>query len=115
MRRDIDGRSAGYSHAIQSSADSQIALAGDQGSCNDHLQTLATLLEIPPVDHSTRKTLTETIVPPKVSRHLRSRMLRQIVRRRDDCRPRILADAHRDHILLDAMAGPDAGIEAVAH
>src|SRR5258707_11537900 len=115
MRRNINGRHAGYAHAVQSSADSKIALAGDQGSCNDHLQTLAALLEIPSVDHATRKALTETIVLPKVSRHVRSRMLCQIVRRRDDRRPRILADTHRDHILLDAMAGPDAGIEAVAH
>src|SRR5258708_12332676 len=106
MRRNINGRHAGYAHAVQSSADSKIALAGDQGSCNDHLQTLAALLEIPSVDHATRKALTETIVLPKVSRPVRSRMLSQIFPRRDSPPPRIPAHTHPDHILLYTLAPP---------
>src|SRR5258708_16607114 len=87
MRRNINGRHAGYAHAVQSSADSKIALAGDQGSCNDHLLTLAALLEIPSVDHATRKALTEPIVLPKVSRLVRSRLLCLLSRRRVHTRP----------------------------
>src|SRR6476469_4158407 len=39
----------------------------------------------------------------------------QIVRRRNDRGTRVLADANRDHVASDAMAGPDASVEAIAN
>ena len=39
----------------------------------------------------------------------------EIIRRADHRQLGILADAHGNHVLLDAMARPNAGIEAIAH
>jgi len=50
----------------------------------------------------------------QIRRLLRAFVSREVVGRSNDGWPRVLADADGDHVLLHAMAGPDAGIEAIA-
>ena len=106
---------SGKRDAIQRGADGKIAVARDQGTRHIDLDAFAALLENPAMQRIARETHPRAIVRPKIAGFPRCPMAAKIIRRRHHGRLGILSDAKRNHVLLDAMARPDAGIEPITH
>ena len=109
------GGDAGYSHAVESGADRQIAMTRDQRARHGDLQAFPSFLEIPSVHYSTGVAVADTIVVAKISGDLWCWTLCQIVRRGNDRGSRIFTDPHRNHVLLNAMTRPNTCIVAFPH
>src|SRR5262249_24459629 len=99
--------------AIQCCTQGKIAVTGDKRARYRNLHALALPREGPAADRTTCDTHTDAIVVLQIRRLRRSRTVREIVGRGNDGRSRVIAEAHSDHVLLDAMARPDAGVESV--
>src|SRR5438034_11843155 len=66
---------------------------------------LALPLELPGSDHAARETEADAAVRLEVARRRRPRVPRQVVWRGDEHAAHLFADAHRDHVAFDTLAG----------
>src|SRR5260370_39518287 len=84
-------------------------------SLHGHFHLLALLFKLPGNDHAAWETEADAIVRLEVPRCRWPRVPRQVVRRGDDPGADLLADAQRDHVSLDALAGAHSRIEATGN
>src|SRR5439155_20909390 len=93
----------------------KIAVAADQGAGHIDLDAFALFFENPAMQRVAREPHPCAIMRPEIAGFLRYSMVVKIFWRRHHRRLGILSEAKGYHILFDAVARSNAGIEAIAH
>src|SRR4029079_2553861 len=108
-------RDAGEGDTVERRPHHQVAVTADQRPGYVNFQALAALLKIPTMHCPAYEPHPRAIMCTEIGRFLRRSMAAKIIRRCHHRGLRILSDTKCNHILLDAVTGANAGIEAIAH
>jgi EmrB/QacA subfamily drug resistance transporter len=100
--------------AIQRRAYRDIVVVDHQVAIDGHLEPAAALREFPAIDGAAVEAEAHAIVPREVARVLRPAMAREVGGRPDHHRAHLATKPYGDHVALEQLAEPDAGVEAFA-